>query len=94
MAESTAIRADLEAAAREEMARACTVGWRELSGCVPWGDSFDGFTPQGRAAVFERSYLWETDPGGDILVEVAVYEPRAFEAGVRLTRRLARQGNF
>lgn len=83
---------DLEEAAREEIERACTLGWKELSKLTPWGDTFEGFTPSGEAVAFERSYLWETEPGGDIRVEVSVYQPHAFEEGVRLTRSIARDG--
>jgi hypothetical protein len=79
---------DLEAAALDEIARACTLGWRELRAHTPWGDTFEGFTPGGREVCFERSYLWNADPGGDIRVEVTVYQPEAYEAGVRLTRIL------
>jgi hypothetical protein len=32
--------------------------------------------------------MWEDAAGGDIRVEVHVYEPRAFEAGVRLVETL------
>jgi hypothetical protein len=79
---------DLESAAREELERACTLGWRELAALTPWGDNFEGFTPAGREVTFERSYLWETDAGGDIRVEVTVYEPRDYEEGVTLTRSI------
>ena len=85
------LRADLAEAAQEELERACTLDWRQLSSHTPWGDTFEGFTPAGREVCFERSYLWDDDPGGDIRVEVNVYEPRAFEAGVRLTRRIGRE---
>ena len=50
---------DLELAARDEMERACTLGWRELARHLPWGDTFEGFTPAGREVAFERTYLWE-----------------------------------
>jgi len=83
--------ADLEAAAREELERACTLGWRELARHTPWGDTFEGFTPAGREVCFERSYLWESAAGGDIRVEVNVYEPHAFEDGFRLTRSIRRE---
>ncbi len=83
---------DLEDAALEEIDRACTLGWKELSKLTPWGDTFEGFTPAGKAVSFERSYLWEGEPGGDIRVEVNVYEPRSFEEGARLTRSIARNG--
>ena len=81
---------DLEAAAREELERACTLGWKELSAHTPWGDTFEGFTPQGREVCIERGYLWDGEPGGDIRVEVTVYEPRAYEEGVTLNRTIAR----
>jgi hypothetical protein len=81
---------DLEAAAQEELERALSLGWRALSRHTPWGDTFEGFTPGGREVCFERSYLWESDPGGDIRVEVMVYEPTAYEAGVKLTREIRR----
>jgi hypothetical protein len=82
---------DLAEAARDEMDRACTLAWRELAKHTPWGDTFEGFTPHGRAVCFERSYLWEEHPGGDIRVEVHVYEPKHYEAGVRLTRCIKRE---
>jgi hypothetical protein len=82
---------DLAEAARDEIDRACTLAWRELAKHTPWGDTFEGFTPGGRAVCFERSYLWEEHPGGDIRVEVHVYEPMDYEAGVRLTRSIKRE---
>jgi hypothetical protein len=82
---------DLEAAALEEIDRACTLGWKELARHTPWGDTYEGFTPGGRAVCFERSYLWEAEAGGDIRVEVNVYEPHSYEEGARLTRTLARE---
>ena len=84
------LETDLEEAAREELERACTLGWRELSAHTPWGDTYEGFTPEGREVAFERSYLWEGEQGGDIRVEITVYEPRAYEEGVRLNRTIAR----
>jgi hypothetical protein len=83
--------ADLEAAATEEIERACTLGWRQLKGLTPWGDTFEGFTPEGRAVCFERSYIWNHETGGDIRVEVSVYEPHAFEQGVQLARTIQRE---
>jgi len=77
---------DFTAAADEELDRAMTLGWKELARLTPWGDTYEGFTPEGREVSFERSYLWEAETGGDIRVEVTVYEPRAYEDGVRLTR--------
>jgi hypothetical protein len=79
---------DMEAAAREELEKAVTLGWRALARHTPWGDTFDGFTPEGREVCFERSYLWEADAGGDIRVEVMVYEPHAYEQGVKLIREI------
>jgi hypothetical protein len=79
---------DLEAAAAEEIDRACTLGWRQLRAHTPWGDTFEGFTPAGRAVCFERTYLWDHDPGSDIRVEVTVYEPDAYEQGFKLTRTI------
>jgi hypothetical protein len=79
---------DLEEAARDELERACTQGWNDLSRHTPWGDTFEGFTPAGREVSFERSYLWDGEPGGDIRVEVTVYEPHAYEEGVTLSRTL------
>lgn len=83
---------DLEDAAREELDRACTLGWKQLAAHTPWGDTFEGFTPAGREVCFERSYLWAGEPGGDIRVEVTVYEPRAYEEGVSLHRSIAHEG--
>lgn len=82
---------DLAAAAKDEVERACTLGWRDLAAHTPWGDTFEGFTPQGRDVCFERSYLWEGEPGGDIRVEVTVYERDAYENGARATRTIPRQ---
>ena len=85
------LEADLAEAAREEVERACTLAWRQLAELAPWGDTYQGFTPQGREVCFERSYLWENTPGGDIRVEVHVYESKDYEAGVRLTRSIKRE---
>ena len=82
---------DLEAAALEEIDRACTLGWKELSRLTPWGDTYEGFTPGGREVCIERTYLWETEAGGDIRVEVNVYEPPAFEQGVRLSHSIPKE---
>jgi hypothetical protein len=78
---------ELELAAEEEIERALDLSWRELSRCVPWGDTYEGFTPGGRSAQFERSYIWAEKAGGDILCEVAVYEdqPR-YEKAARRSR--------
>jgi hypothetical protein len=79
---------DLEAAARDEMERACTLAWRDLARHLPWGDTFEGFTPGGREVAFERNYLWDAAEGGDIRVEVVVYAPQAYEHGVRLVQTI------
>jgi hypothetical protein len=83
---------DLTAAAVEELDRAMTLGWRQISATTPWGDTFEGFTPEGREVCFERAYMWEHE-GGDIRVEVTVYEPRSYEDGVRLTRVIEKDGS-
>ncbi|HEX7943035.1 MAG TPA: hypothetical protein VF495_00125 [Phenylobacterium sp.] len=83
--------ADFTAAADEEIDRAMSLGWKELSRLTPWGDTYEGFTPEGREVCFERSYLWEGEAGGDILVEVTVYEPRAYEDGIRHTRLIEKE---
>lgn len=81
----------LLAAAEEELAQAATMGWRALSTVTPWGDSYEGYAPGGRAVTFERNYLWLTDEGGDILVEVLAFGGEARrEAGARATLILAR----
>ena len=85
-----AIDADLAAAADEELDRACDLSWRDLSGIIPWGDSYEGVTPGGRDAVFERNYIWAGAPRGDICVEVLVHLPRNFEQGAKRTRLIAR----
>ena len=82
---------DLTAAAEDEIESAMTLGWRALSKLTPWGDTFEGFTPQGRTVCFERTYLWDAETGGDIRVEVSVYEARAYEDGVRLTRSIKQE---
>jgi hypothetical protein len=84
---------DLNEAATDELDRAMTLGWAQLAKHTPWGDTFEGFTPDGRAVSFERAYMWEGATGGDIRVEVTVYEPRAYEDGVRLTRIITKDGS-
>jgi hypothetical protein len=81
---------DLIAAAQDELERACTLPWRQLAEVTPWGDTFEGITPAGRDACFERAYLWEGEKFSDIRVEVTVFEPTAYEQGVRLTRSIPR----
>ncbi|HUZ14135.1 MAG TPA: hypothetical protein VMU93_14960 [Caulobacteraceae bacterium] len=84
---------DLEALAKDELAQACRLGWRELSAILPWGDAFDGFTPAGRQVTVERSYLWAAQVGGDILCEVVVYGgPARYDEGVKAARVIRRKG--
>lgn len=87
------LTAELESAARDEIDRACTLDWRQLASLIPWGDTFEGFTLLGRNVCFERSYLWDGEPGGDIAVEVIVYEAHAYEKGVKLTRSIRRKAD-
>jgi hypothetical protein len=82
---------DLRDAAEEELDRACSLPWRELVKVTPWGDTYEGITPGGRDVCFERAYLWEGEPGGDIRIEVMVYQPQLYEAGVKLSRAAMRE---
>ena len=84
-------QADLTAAADDELDRAMTLGWRALSRVTPWGDTFEGFTPEGREVSFDRAYIWDRETGGDIRVEVIVYEVQDYESGVRLTRLITQE---
>ena len=82
---------DLEAAADEELERALSLGWSALSRILPWGDSYEGFSPAGRAVTLERSYLWADREGGDILCEVAVFVNAVlYEGGARRSARIRR----
>ncbi len=84
--------ADLEEMARDELARALTLTWGQLSQIVPWGDAFDGFSPAGRPVTVERAYLWAEIAGGDILCEVSVYGgPSRWDAGARASALIARE---
>ena len=85
------IHDDLEAAALEELDLAGALGWRQLSALTPWGDTFEGFTPAGREVCIERSYLWEIAAGGDIRIEVTVYQRQAYEEGARVVRTIAQK---
>ena len=80
------LTADLRRAAEEELARATTIPWARLVAAMPWGDTFEGFTPAGRAVCFERTYLWQGPVGGEIRLEVTVYEAKDYENGVKLTQ--------
>jgi len=78
---------DLLAFAEDELTRAMTLSWRELSQITPWGDTFDGVSPAGRQVQVERNYIWAADEGGDILCEVAVFGgPSRYDQGARVSR--------
>jgi hypothetical protein len=82
---------ELDAAADEELALAVCLAWRDLAALTPWGDSYEGFGPAGGAVVFERSYLWNGEEGGDILCEVTAFRgPARYERGVRKARVIRR----
>jgi hypothetical protein len=82
---------DLMAMAQDELARACTLSWRDLSQIIPWGDEFEGVSPAGRDVLVSRSYLWREAEGGDVLCEVAVYGgPSRFDQGAQVSRIIAR----
>ncbi|HEY1414731.1 MAG TPA: hypothetical protein VGF42_02470 [Caulobacteraceae bacterium] len=82
---------DLAAMAQDELARALTLKWRDLADVTPWGDSYEGISPAGRNVMVDRSYIWRSETGGDILVEVAVYGgPSRYDAGEHATAVIAR----
>jgi len=84
---SAAYDADLEEMAQDELIRALSLSWRELSGVLPWGDTYDGFSPAGRNVTVERNYLWADKPGGDILCEIHVFGgPSRYDEGARASR--------
>lgn len=83
--------ADLEAMARDELSRAVTLRWQDLRGIVPWGDTFEGISPAGRYVEVERSYIWASEEGGDILCEVTVFGgPSRYDAGERVSSTIYR----
>ena len=85
--------AELEEMADEELQRALTLSWRQLSRVTPWGDTADAFAPSGRAVMVERNYLWAEAPGGDILVEVVVFPNTVlYDQGARRSHRLTKPG--
>lgn len=78
---------DLLAFAEDELSRAVTLSWRELSKITPWGDTFDGLSPAGREVQVERNYIWAAETGGDILCEVAVFGGQTrYDQGARVSR--------
>lgn len=70
---------ELSEMALEELEAACALSWAEISRITPWGDSYSGFAPSGRAVEVERRYLWAHDPAGAVAVEVEVRDPAARE---------------
>lgn len=86
-----AVDPHLLAMAQDELARAVTIRWRDLVKVTPWGDTFEGISPDGRNVEVERNYLWASEPGGDILVEIAVFGgPSRYDAGARVSRLIPR----
>ena len=84
---------ELQAAAEEELKAALTLSWAALSKLIPWGDSYDGQGPAGGNLTFERGYLWQGQPGGDILCEVTVYRgPSRYDRGVKLSQVIKKPG--
>ena len=82
---------ELEAMAVDELARACTLSWLALSKVTPWGDTYEGFAPSGRAVEVERNYVWASEPGGDVLVEVVVFQNAVlYDQGARVSRTISR----
>ncbi len=75
------------AMAEDELKRAVTIRYRDLVKITPWGDTFEGISPDGRNVEVERNYLWASEPGGDILVEIAVSGgPSRYDAGAKVSR--------
>jgi len=90
---SAALDGDYAAMAQDELARALRISWRDLSGIIPWGDTFEGVSPAGRDVLVESSYIWADKPGGDILCEVVVYGgPSRYEDGARASATIAKGG--
>ena len=82
---------DLAAMAHDELERACSLSWRELSKVTPWGDTFEGISPAGREVQVERNYLWAGEPGGEVLCEVRVYVNTAlYDAGEQAARTVSK----
>lgn len=79
------------AMAQDELKRAVTIRWRDLAKITPWGDTFEGISPDGRNVEVERNYLWASEPGGDILVEIAVFGgPSRYDAGAKVSQLIAK----
>lgn len=82
---------ELTAMAEEELASAVALHWAEIKAITPWGDTFEGFAPSGRAVEVERRYLWAVDPAGAVVVEVEVRDP-ASRTGAEARALLAPPG--
>lgn len=81
----------LLAMAEDELKRAVTIRYRDLAKVTPWGDTFEGISPDGRNVEVERNYLWASEPGGDILVEIAVFGGSSrYDAGAKVSRLIHR----
>jgi hypothetical protein len=73
--------------AEDELGRACALKWRDLSKVTPWGDTYEGFSPSGRPVQVERNYVWASEAGGDVLVEVVVFlNAVLYDQGARASR--------
>ena len=84
---------DFAALAQDELSDASALSWRELSGVMPWGDAYEGFTAAGRQVTVERNYLWAERVGGDILCEVVVYGGASrYDEGARASRLIRKAG--
>ena len=82
--------ADLQVMAEDELARALTLSWRELSKVTPWGDTFEGVSPAGCEVQVKRNYLWAGEAGGAVLCEVVVYvNAPLYDHGARASRIIA-----
>lgn len=82
---------ELQEMAEEELERALSLSWRDLNKVTPWGDTSEAFAPSGRPVLVERNYLWAEKPGGDILVEVTVFQDAVlYDEGARRSARLAK----
>ena len=84
---------DLLALAQDELDRALSLSWLQLSKVTPWGDTFDALSPAGREVQVERSYVWAGEAGGDILCEVTAFvNAPLYDNGAQVSRRVAKPG--
>ncbi len=81
----------LQESAEEELAHALDISWAALAKSVHWGDTYVGVAKDGREVEFERRYLWATQEGGDILVEVTVFAGQTrYDEGGKATAIIAK----